>query len=315
MSVILVTGGAGFIGSHVCEALLKKGETVVTVDNLDPYYDLSQKEGNIALLRKHKGFTYYRQDICDREGLAAIFEKHKPERVIHLAAKAGVRASLEFPKLYEEVNVGGTVNLLELANKHKVKLFVLGSSSSVYGSRSKVPFRESDPVGEPISPYAASKRSAELFCYVFHSLYNLNIVCFRFFTVFGPRGRPDMIPFKFTKLVLEGKPIIRYGDGSSKRDYTYVGDVVSGILATLDKTFGFEIINLGNNKTVTLNDFIATIERVTGQKAKIIEEPMPKADVPITCADITKARKMLGFSPSTGLEEGLTKFFEWYKTK
>ncbi|RLE42466.1 epimerase [Candidatus Woesearchaeota archaeon] len=312
METVLVTGGAGFIGSHLAECLLKKGKRVVVVDNLDSYYDPAQKKNNIKILEAYPGFKFYKQDIRDFNGLARVFERHKIDKIAHLAAKCGVRASLQNPKEYEEVNVGGTLNLLELAKAHKVKCFVFGSSSSVYGVRTKAPFKEEDLVDKPISPYAASKRSAELFCYVYATLYKLNVICLRFFTVYGPRGRPDMAPYKFTQLILAGEPITRYGDGSSKRDYTYVSDIVAGVEAALQKQLGFEIINLGNSTPVTLNEFIATLERVTGKRAKIVEQPMPKADVPLTCADITKAKRLLNFKPTTSLDKGLKLFVEWY---
>jgi UDP-glucuronate 4-epimerase len=311
METILVTGGAGFIGSHLCEALLKKGHKVVAIDNLHPYYDPKIKLKNLAILKKHKGFGFYKVDLRSFGALKGVFSKHKFDRVAHIGGNGGVRASLDDPRYYQETIVGGTLNMLMLSKG--VKVFVYASSSSVYGSRMKVPFREDEPVERPQSPYAACKRAAELMCCAWHELYRLNITCLRFFTVYGPRGRPDMAPYKFLKAIDSGLPIPRYGNGTSKRDYTYIADVIQGVLAALEKPMGFEIINLGNNNPVSLNDFIATIEKVTGKKARIIEEPMPKADVPITFADITKARRLLGFSPKTNVEEGMRKFYEWYR--
>jgi len=309
----LVTGAAGFIGSHLSEKLLELGYRVVGVDNLDPYYDVKQKKCNLDLLKKNPNFVFCRQDIREPDGLAGLFQEYKPEFVAHLAAKAGVRASVENPRAYAEINVIGTINLLELAVKHKVANFVFASSSSVYGYRSKVPFREEEPVDKPISPYAATKRSAELLCYVYHHLYSLNVTCLRFFTVYGPRGRPDMAPYKFVKLILEGKSITRFGDGTTKRDYTYITDIIAGLVAAIEKPLGYEIINLGNSAPVSLNEFITTIERLTGKKAKIVERPIPKGDVLVTYADIAKAKKLLGYQPRTKLEQGMKLFLEWFK--
>jgi UDP-glucuronate 4-epimerase len=313
IAMILVTGGAGFIGSHLCERLLKLGNAVVAVDNLDPYYDVAQKQSNLKVLEGHENFRFIEQDIRDFEKLKAIFTTHRPDKLVHLAAKCGVRASLDNPKEYEEVNIGGTLNLLRLSAEFKLSQFVFGSSSSVYGSRTKVPFCEAEPVDFPISPYAASKRSAELFCYVYHHLFGLNVVALRFFTVYGPRGRPDMAPYKFMDWVMKGQSITRFGDGSSSRDYTYVQDIVSGIVAALDSKLGFEIINLGNNVPVKLNEFISAIEEVTGRKANIVEKPMQPGDVLVTAADITKARRLLNYSPTTKLQEGLRAMYEWQR--
>ncbi len=310
---ILLTGCAGFIGSHVSEALLKRGDSVVGVDNINDYYDTKKKEKNLEILKKNKNFIFYKEDIRNYEGLKEIFDKEKPDKVVHIAARAGVRPSIQNPLLYEEVNVKGTLNLLDLAKDHKIKSFVFASSSSVYGNRKKIPFSETDNVDNPISPYAATKKAGELICYTYHHLYNMKITCLRFFTVYGPRGRPDMAPYLFTDWIYNGKPIKRFGDGSTKRDYTFITDIVKGVVASIDKELDFEIINLGNNKPVMLNDFIKTIEKVTGKKAVIKELPMQPGDVDITYADVSKAEKLLGFKPTTSIEEGMKKFFEWYK--
>jgi len=309
---ILVTGCAGFIGSHVSEALLMRGDSVVGVDELNDYYDVSFKEDNLSILKAYPDFKFYREDIRNYDGLKNIFEEEKPEKVIHLAARAGVRPSIQQPLLYEEVNVKGTMNLLDLAKDCKVKNFVFASSSSVYGNQKKTPFSESDSVDNPISPYAATKKTGELICYTYHHLYNMNITCLRFFTVYGPRGRPDMAPYKFTKNIIEGKPILKYGDGTTKRDYTYIADIVKGVIAASDSELGYEIINLGNNKPVELNEFIRIIEDITGKKAIIEQLPMQPGDVDITFADIGKAQKLLGYKPSTTIKQGLKEFFEWY---
>lgn len=308
---ILVTGAAGFIGSHVSLALLKEGHEVIGIDNLDPYYDVSAKKENLELL-KNQHFRFYGVDIRDAAALRKVLEKEKPKKVAHLAAKAGVRPSLAQPEIYREVNVLGTENLLKLACEFKVENFVFGSSSSVYGLH-EVPFRE-DAKLEPISPYAQTKKDAEEMCKKYHEQCKMPITCLRFFTVYGPRGRPDMAVYKFTKLIDEGKPIEVYGDGDTSRDYTYVDDIVSGVLAALHKPFTFEIFNLGNNKTVKLSHLIATIEKALGKKAIIEEMPTQQGDVPITYADISKAQKMLGYNPETKIEQGIKKFVAWYKT-
>lgn len=310
---ILITGAAGFIGSHTADTLLKRGDTVIAVDNFNTYYSPKDKKSNTESAKKHKNYTQYTADILDIEGMKAIFKQTAPDKVIHLAARAGVRPSLEYPQLYADVNIKGLINMLELSREFKVGNFVFGSSSSVYGANKKVPFAETDPVNSPISPYAATKRAGELMCATYHHLYSLNISCMRFFTVYGPRGRPDMAPYKFTKAIIEGKEITMYGDGTTKRDYTYIDDIVSGIIAALDKNYPFEIFNLGNSKTVSLKQFIETIERAVGKKAKIKKMPLQPGDVTITYADVTKSRKLLGYDPKTSIDEGIRNFVEWYR--
>ncbi len=310
---LLVTGGAGFIGSHVCEALLERGDKVVCIDNFNDYYDPKQKEKNIFEYLKNPNFKLYRKDICDFNSLKKIFEKENPQKIIHLAARAGVRASVKQPLLYYETNVKGTLNLLNLAKEYEIKNFVFGSSSSVYGSRSKGPFSEQDRVDNPISPYAATKKAGEELCHCYHHLYNLSIICLRLFTVYGPRGRPDMAVRKFTTLINNKKEIAVYGDGTSQRDYTYVADVVDGILKAADKNWKFEIINLGNNKPIKLNYLIKLIGQNLFKKAKIRREKMQPGDVLITYADIDKANNLLHWKPKTGIEEGIQKFTKWYK--
>lgn len=309
MEKILVTGGAGFIGSHLCEALLKRGDSIVCADDFNDYYSPKIKEQNIKECLKSKNFRLYREDIRDLKKLKIIFDDNEITGVVHLAARAGVRPSIANPLLYEETNVKGTLNLLELSKN--VKNFIFGSSSSVYGN-SKTPFSEEDRVDNPISPYAATKKAGELLCSTYHHLYNIPVTCLRFFTVYGPRGRPDMAPYKFTKLIDEGMEIEMYGDGSAKRDYTYITDVVSGILAALDKRSEFEIINLGNSKTVELNYFISLIEKLLSKKAKIRKMPMQPGDVNATWADISKAKKLLGWEPKVRIEEGMEKFVKWF---
>lgn len=310
---ILVTGCAGFIGSHVAEELLKRGDSVVGVDNINDYYDVRFKKQNLEILKKYPGFVFYKEDICNYGALKKIFEKEKPEKIVHLAARAGVRPSIEKPLLYEEVNVRGTLNLLDLAKDCNVKSFVFASSSSIYGNQKNIPFSEADNVDNPISPYAATKKAGELLCHTYHHLHSMKITCLRFFTVYGPRGRPDMAPYLFVQGVMGGTPIKKYGDGKSKRDYTFIADIVKGVMAAIDKELEFEIINLGNNKPVELNEFISIVEKLTGKKAVINNMPMQPGDVNITYADIRKANKLLGYKPETSFEAGMQIFVEWYK--
>jgi len=310
---ILVTGCAGFIGSHVCKALLNRGDSVVGIDNLNNYYDVKLKQKNLEISKKSSAFKFYRQDILNYDAIKKIFEKEKPDKVVHLAARAGVRASLENPRLYFDTNVTGTLNLLELARDYNVKSFVFASSSSVYGNQKKIPFSEKDNVDYPISPYAATKKAGELLCHTYHHLYNMKITCLRFFTVYGPRGRPDMAPYLFVQGVMNGTPIKKYGDGKSRRDYAFVADIVKGVVAAVDKELEYEIINLGNNKPVELNEFIRIVEKLVGRKAVINQLPLPPGDVNTTCADISKAKKLLGYKPETSFEEGMKQFVEWFK--
>ena len=309
---ILVTGGAGFIGSHTCEELLKSGYKVTAIDDFNGYYDPKVKEENIAGIKDNFNFRLYRADITDFKALQAIFGKEKFDAIVHLAARAGVRPSIENPQLYAHVNVDGTANLLELAKEHGINQFVFGSSSSVYGVNKKVPFSECDDVGNMVSPYAVTKRAGELLCSCYHNLYGINIACLRFFTVYGPRGRPDMAPYMFTSRIMRGQPIDKFGGGSTKRDYTYVSDIVFGIKMAL-KVKGFEILNLGNNKPISLNRFIQTIEGIVGRKAVIRKKPMQKGDVPVTYADISKSYRLLGYKPKVSIEEGLTTLHGWLK--
>lgn len=302
--VILITGHAGFIGSHLTNHLLSLGFTVAGVDNYNDYYSPKIKQANVDRFCHHPNFQEFRLDILDQPKLKQCFAVVKPEIIIHLAARAGVRPSLVNPQLYHDVNITGTENLLNLAKKFKVKQFIFSSSSSVYGNQTKVPFSENDRLGPPVSPYAETKLAGEKLCHES----GLTSTVLRFFTVYGPAGRPDMAPSLFTRAILAGQPIIRYGDGSTKRDYTYIEDIVSGIMAAINKPFAFEIINLGNNQPVSLNDFIATIEELTGKKAKILEKPRHPADVPLTYADISKAQALFGWRPKTDLKTGLNFF-------
>jgi UDP-glucuronate 4-epimerase len=313
MKTILVTGGAGFIGSHVCDNLIERGDKIICLDNFNDYYDPKIKRRNIEHNLNNSNFFLEEIDFTDNEKLIDIFNRYKFDSIIHLGARAGVRPSLIQPKLYFDVNINGTINLLENARIKGIKTFIFGSSSSVYGENKKIPFSEIDETKNQISPYASTKKIGELICKNYSYLYDINITCLRFFTVYGPRGRPDMAPYKFTKLIFNNESIEMYGDGSTKRDYTYINDIVFGIISALDKNLKFEIINLGNSNPVLLSDFIATIEKSLNKKANIIKKPIPKGDVLLTYADIHKAKKLLNYEPKTTIKEGISKFVEWYK--
>jgi len=315
---VLLTGGAGFIGSHVAEALLKQGYQLSIIDNLDSFYDPSRKKDNLAQVRKSREFDLFELDICDFVPLREAVRNARPDILIHLAARAGVRPSIEQPRLYEKVNVAGTVNLLELAREMRINRVIFGSSSSVYGATNRVPFSEDDPVLRPISPYAATKLAAEMMCYTYAHLYGINIVCLRFFTVYGPRQRPDLAIHKFTALMEAGKPIPVFGDGSMGRDYTFVDDIVAGILSSLEYRFPsagvpFDVFNLGNSHPVKLAELIGYLEAATGRVAIRDSKPLQPGDVPRTWANIDKASKLLGYRPQTRIEDGLKKFVAWYR--
>lgn len=305
---ILVTGAAGFIGSWTARGLLEKGHNVIGIDNFNDHYNPEFKESNIKDLR----IKLYKEDIRDYDKLKKIFEEDKIDRIVHLAAMVGVRPSIANPFIYEEVNIRGTLNLLELARLNNIKKFVFASSSSVYGNRDKTPFSEEDKTNSPISPYAATKKSGELICCAYSHLYKIPAVCLRFFTVYGPCGRPDMAPYKFVDRIARGKEIEMYGDGSTRRDYTYIADVVSGVLKSVDLDANYEIINLGCGNPVKLKDFIVVIENNLGKKAKIVRKEMQPGDVKQTYADISKAKKLLGYAPKTKIEEGMKTFCDWY---
>jgi len=309
----LVTGGAGFIGYHVCERLLRDGQGVWAFDDLNHFYDPKIKEANLRDLGTlAKPFTFVRGDLTDRASLDQLLSSVRFDQIIHLAARAGVRPSLLEPALYQRVNVEGTVHLLEAARLNGVKKVTIASSSSVYGVNSKVPFSKSDPIFSPISPYAASKLACEAIGHVYHHVYRMDIAMLRFFTVYGPRQRPDLAIHKFARLIAAGRPIPVFGDGSTARDYTYVTDTVEGVLACTQKEFGYEIFNLGESQTVTLSQLIELLEKSLGTKAVIDRQPPQPGDVPITFADITRARKHLGYNPKIKIAEGIPLFVEWF---
>mmetsp|Transcript_7791 Transcript_7791/g.10868 ORF Transcript_7791/g.10868 Transcript_7791/m.10868 type:complete len:341 (-) Transcript_7791:2389-3411(-) len=313
--VILVTGVAGFIGSHVAEQLLLRGEDVVGIDEMNDYYSVEVKRANIAHLQELGGerFRFYQGNLCNKEFVENIWKIEKnPRRVVHMAARAGVRPSIDDPIIYVKSNVEATTVLLEMAAKYGSDSFVFASSSSVYGGSKKTVFGETDVVDFPVSPYAATKKACELIAHTYAHLYKMNIAALRFFTVFGPRGRPDMAPLKFVDKISRGVPIQQYGDGSSSRDYTYIDDIVAGVIASLDKPMGYQVYNLGNGLPTRLIDFIKLVEKATGKKAIIERLPEQPGDVPRTCADISKARALLEYDPKTPFAQGIYKLVEWY---
>ncbi len=310
---ILVTGGAGFIGSSLLDRLAAGGDELVCWDDFNDYYDPRVKRANIAPLIARGRITLYEGDICDWELGRRIFAAHKIKTVVHLAARAGVRPSLKDPLLYERVNCGGTTTLLELSRLNGVEKFVFGSSSSVYGNNSKLPFSESDPVDAPISPYAATKRACELLCRTYHELYKLKTVCLRFFTVYGPRGRPDLAIYLFTHKMLHDQEITRYGDGSARRDFTFISDILDGVTAAMKLECGFEIINLGESRTIELRELISLVAKATGKTPRIKQLPPQPGDVNATYADISKARRLLAYNPGFPIERGIPIFVDWYK--
>ncbi|MCL2695221.1 MAG: SDR family NAD(P)-dependent oxidoreductase [Clostridiales bacterium] len=314
---VLITGGAGFIGSHLAEGHLRSGDEVIIVDNFNDAYDPAVKHNNIESAKRAGGeLTVFPIDIRDRQNLAQAFSRDI-DCVIHLAAMAGVRPSIEQPDLYYDVNVMGTLKLLELCRAFDIRKFVFASSSSVYGNNEKVPFSETDPVDNPISPYAATKKAGELLCYTYHSLYGFDMACLRFFTVYGPRQRPDLAIHKFTKLITEGRPIPFFGDGTSSRDYTYIDDIIDGVSKVADWVMQgdgrYEIFNLGESRTVTLDEMAAAIEQALGKKALLRRQPNQPGDVTITYADITKSKALLGYNPTMDFAQGIARFIDWYR--
>ena len=315
MKNILVTGGAGFIGSHLVDRLLAENLWRVTVvDDFNDFYAPAVKRANVREHLKHEAYRLVEADIRNLSALESVFNETTFDCIVHLAARAGVRPSLREPLLYAETNINGTLNLLELARRAKIKQFVFGSSSSVYGTNAKIPFSEDDPTRQPISPYAATKAAGELICHTYMHLYNIRCICLRFFTVYGARQRPDLAIHKFARLISEGKPIPVFGDGTTRRDYTYIDDIIAGVRAAIDyEASMYETINLGESRTVELRELIALLEKELGVPALIDRQPMQPGDVPQTYANIEKARRLLGYDPRTEIEKGLRRFIAWFR--
>ena len=310
---VLVTGAAGFIGSHLAEKLARRGDEVVGLDNFNDYYAPRRKRVNERRLNVHHNFRMIEADIRDRQGMFAIFGHERFDAVAHLAAMAGVRNAVENPDLYVQVDYNGTQNLMDAARQNDVGNFVFASTSSVYGDTDQIPFVESDPCDRPLQPYAAAKRAAEILGYTYHYLFDLNFTVIRFFTVYGPSGRPDMMAFKLADSISQGREIPLYEGGEMWRDWTFVDDTTDGIVAALDRPLGYEIINLGRGEPVLLKEFVSIMEERAGGKANLREEPKPAADVERTYADIGKARRLLGYDPQVSVQEGVARFWEWYK--
>ncbi len=311
---ILVTGAAGFIGSHLCERLLAEGSSVIGLDNLDPFYAREFKEENLRILGKHGGFTFHESDIRSPD-LGDIVGSEKPDMIVHLAAMAGVRPSIEDPEKYISVNVGGTYNLLDAARKNDVGSFIFASSSSVYGGNRKLPFSETDGVDNPVSPYAATKKAGELLCHTYHHLYGMDVTCLRFFTVYGPRQRPEMAVYSFTEKIFGGEKVPLFSMGKSKRDYTFIDDIVEGIVLSMNNMGGYRIYNLGESKVTDLLELVSIIERATGKKARAELLPHQPGDMMVTYADVSRAREELGYNPKWSVEKGIEVFVDWYGKK
>jgi UDP-glucuronate 4-epimerase len=309
---ILVTGAAGFIGSHASQRLLQSGWHVVAIDNFCDFYDRRWKDLNVQAIGKDGKIELAEIDVTDAPAVEKFIAATRPDVILHLAAMAGVRPSIERPAYYARVNVEGTAVMLQAAVNHKVRKFIFASSSSVYGNQARAPFSEEEPVSEPISPYAATKRAAELLCFTYWHLYQLPIFCLRFFTVYGPRLRPDLAIHKFTRLISVGKPIPFYGDGTTARDYTYVDDICAGILSAIQRCDRYRIYNLGNNRPIQLKEMVAALEKAIGRPAVLDRKPMQPGDVELTCADILRAGAELDYRPKTTLDEGLKRFVEWF---
>ena len=323
---LLVTGAAGFIGSHTVQALADRGDRVVGVDNLNDYYDPARKRANLEEVRQAlsqggsgDAFTFIHGDIRNRQTIEKLFSSHEFEGIVHLAAMAGVRVSIENPHLYCDVNINGTLNLLDAAvgriggRRSSFPTFVFASTSSVYGNTETIPFQENDPCSRPLAPYAASKKAGELLGYSYHHVYGLPFTAVRFFTVYGPRGRPDMMAYKVLDNIFFGHDVPLYNSGNMHRDWTFVSDIVQGVVSAVDRPFGYEVVNLGRGEPVSLAEFVQVIEECVGQKANVVAAPMPEADIVSTCADISRARELLDYDPQIPVREGVSRFWSWYQ--
>ncbi|MHB0978210.1 MAG: GDP-mannose 4,6-dehydratase [Minisyncoccota bacterium] len=319
MKTVILTGGAGFIGSVVARELLAKNYKVVCVDNFsDDLYDPVLKEDNVSAFKDNKNFVLYRTDVCNLEELKNIFEKEKPELVVHLAARANTRKAVGEPQSYVDTNISGTLNILELSKDYKIANVVIASSSSVYGNSSKMPLNEDEPADRPLSPYGMTKRADEILAFTYHHNFQINITCLRYFNAYGENNRPDLVPYIWGNLILDDGEIEISGDGSRSRDYTYIGDIADGTIKAMEKPLGFEIINLGNSRPVSLKELVGVFEKVTGKKAKVKSRPSNKASVESTCADTRKAKELLNWEPTTPIEQGIEKLIVWlrnYRTK
>jgi len=312
---ILITGAAGFIGSHVTEAVLARGDTVVGLDNFNDYYDPARKRANAALLTPNPRFTLFEADVRDTETLERVCTQGHFDAVVHLAAMAGVRYSIERAPLYTDVNIRGTVNLLEAVRKAGIPHFVFASTSSVYGRTGRLPFLEDDPLGRPLAPYPATKIAGEVMGHAYHNLFELSFTAVRFFSVYGPRGRPDMMPYIITDCIVHGRSFKLYEAGEMYRDWTYVGDIAAGVVAAVDRPLGYEVINLGRGEPVRMADFVELVEELVGKPAQMTTPPAPPSEPPITYADIGRARDLLDYDPQTSVAEGMRRMWEWYRTE
>ena len=309
----LVTGGAGFVGSHLCEALLARGDEVICLDNFNDYYSPQRKHRNVAAAREHPAFTLISADIREDEAIDAAFAAHRPDKVAHIAAMGSISYSVRHPKLYEEVNIRGTINILDAARRYDTRGVVLASTSSIYGRTDKIPFVETDSTDRPLAPYPASKKADEVIAAAYNTSYGLPCICVRFFNVYGPRGRPDMTPYMFTDAIAHDRPITLYDGGRPRRDWTYIDDIIAGVVAALDADFGYEIFNLGRGQPVVMRDFVTIIERLVGKRAQIVEAPLPPNEALVTYADVGKARRLLGYDPRISIEEGMGRFWRWFQ--
>ncbi len=310
---ILVTGAAGFIGSTLAQALLQHGGPVIGIDNLNDYYDPSRKQANLEPFKNDAGFSFYRADIRDAQVISDIFARHRPQAVAHLAAYGGVHYSIGRMQLYHDVNLAGSINVIEAALAHEVEMFVFASTSSVYGNTTQLPFVETDPCNQPLAPYPATKKAVEVLGHSYHNLHAFNFTVLRFFSVYGPRGRPDMMPYRVTDAIVRGEPVTLFDAGQMRRDWTYVDDVVAGIIAALETPLGYQIINLGRGEPVLMADFVGLIEQLVGSKACLQTMPAPASEPKITCADISKARQLLDYNPKTTVGDGLARLWDWYR--
>ena len=310
---VLITGGAGFIGSRLALALRKRHERMVLLDNFNTYYDPALKHKNAAMFADDRSVTVVAGDIRDKELVNRLVIEHHITRIAHLAAMAGVRASVTEAHLYFDVNVMGTLNLLEAAQQHRIEQFVLASTSSVYGATERLPFVEEDAADHPLAPYPASKRAAEIMAHSYHHQFNLNVTCVRFFNVYGPQGRPDMMPMRVIEAAVQGKPVTLFDDGKLGRDWTYIDDIVDGVTAALERPLGYEVMNLGRGNPINMTEFVDIIEELTGRKIERLTAPAPASEPPITFCDNTRARHLLGFDPKVSVVEGLHRTWEWYR--